>query len=66
MNPSRSSVTSWLEVIGLLLLVLAAAVEVGRFALPAGLATGGALLIVESAFLTWRARPVPQRGVDVE
>jgi hypothetical protein len=55
----RETVTTWLEISGLLLLAAGAAVEVATFTVAGGLATGGALLIGASALLAWRARPRP-------
>lgn len=49
-------ITSLLEFVGLLLLVLAAALAVGAWSLPAGVATAGAGLVALSWLITRKGR----------
>ena len=54
-------VTTSLEIIGLIMLCVAAGVAVGHYSLPGGLAATGALLIGVSLLLTRSgSKPVPQ------
>jgi hypothetical protein len=50
-------ITTWLELAGLILLAVAAGLRVSYWSLPAGLAAGGAVLILEAAFIGWRSTP---------
>lgn len=49
--------TTWLELVGALLLIAAAAVTVGQWSLPGALATAGVLLIALSALMVLRSKP---------
>ena len=63
MNGARSMldiITTWLELVGLVLLAAAAGLRVSDWSMPAGLATGGAILILEAAFIGWRSHPKPE------
>lgn len=56
-------ITTWLELVGLVLLAVAAGLRVADWSVPAGLAAGGAVLILEAGFIGWRSRPkVPVVG----
>ena len=59
---SRESVTNVLEVVGCVLLALAGGVEVARWSLAGGIATGGGLLIVVSVVLSVLAPKALPRG----
>lgn len=49
-------VTSWLDLIGMLLILLAAALAVGLFYLPGGIAVGGlGLLVISWLIDRWRS-----------
>ena len=50
----RDVVTTLLELVALLLLAAAAGVAVGQWALPAGLAAGGAVLLAASWLVSRR------------
>ena len=60
-----NTITTWLELLGLLLLAAAAGVEVGQFTLAGGLGTSGAVLISGSAAVAWRSRP-PKAAIEGE
>lgn len=47
--------TTWLELVGSLLLIAAAAVTVGQWSLPGALATAGVLMIALSALMVHRS-----------
>lgn len=63
----RGTVTDWLELVGLLLVVAAIAAQVAVFSVPASLAVAGVLLIVVSAVVAWRAphKAVPRAEDEV-
>ena len=65
MAPTRSAVTSWLELAGLLFLAAASGVLVDRWSLAAALGTSGAVLITESAVVALLAPKPKPRGVEV-
>ena len=56
----RVSVTTGLELGGLVAVAVAVGLEVAQWTLAGGIAAGGVLLILESAFVTWRAPKIPQ------
>lgn len=58
-------ITTLLEVVGLVLLAVAAGLLVSSWSLPGGLATSGVVLILEAALINWRSRP-RQDGVGDE
>ena len=49
--------TSWLDLIGLLLIIVAAALAVGAFYLPAGVGVSGAGLLLVSWLIDRRRSP---------
>ena len=52
-----NAITTWLEIVGLVLLAVAAGIQLSVWSLPGGLALAGLVLIGEAALIGWRSQP---------
>jgi hypothetical protein len=52
-----NAITTWLEIVGLILLAVAAGIQLSVWSLPGGLAMAGLVLIGEAALIGWRSQP---------